>query len=171
MDDVARAELIATADDPMPAPRLYVFDRVVAAGLTRHRAGVAVTIFSLELFDDGFRIRAQVDLARDHPDYRSPLEPETWDDPPGRTRHFRSGFPETGMRLTDDRGGSYLFMESRADSDGARIVLDFACGPRLDPSCRALNVSVPQLLWQDPIDPMAGFLLDPGPWDFTIPLG
>src|SRR6266568_269316 len=68
---VARMTRTAGMSGPPPPPELDGFQRVVPVGERIDRSGLVVTMFSAELFEDGFRMRSRIELTPDHPHWEA----------------------------------------------------------------------------------------------------
>ncbi|MEV6768323.1 hypothetical protein AB0N05_06765 [Nocardia sp. NPDC051030] len=165
------AVLAGSTDEPdVPPPLFPQFDhlrQVVAVG---HRAVVnhlAVTVFSAELFDDGFRVQLRIQVEPPHPQHvPGGLTPD-YDDPDaphGRMLQLQSGFT-----IVDDLGGEY---QCRPMLGGTVNRQEGAlhCAPAVDPFARELLIHADSLLWHDVFRPARGFFIDNGPWFFRVPL-
>ncbi|WP_327119875.1 hypothetical protein OHB12_14760 [Nocardia sp. NBC_01730] len=157
-------------DQPPEPPVFPEFDhllRVIAVG---HRAvvdHVAVTVFSVELFTDGFRVQTRIELEPEHPEYvpgGSTPDYDNPDAPHGRMLHLESGFV-----IVDDLGGQYS-CPSMLGGGVNRQEGSLHCAPAVDPGTTELWIRADKLLWQDLFRPQRGFFVDNGPWHFRVPL-
>lgn len=153
-------------EPPMVFPEFDRLRRVIAVG---HRAAVdhlAVTVFSVELFTDGFRVQVRIELEPDHHEYVPEGIPE-YDDPAaphGRMLHLEAGFA-----ITDDLGGQYFYQPMLGGTVN-RQEGPLQCVPAVDPDATELLIRADRLQWQDVFRPQRGFFIDNGPWSFRIPL-
>lgn len=163
--------VLASASDGPPEPPMVFpeFDhlrRVIAVG---HRVVVkhlAVTVFSAELFTDGFRIQTRIELEPDHGEYVPDGIPD-YDDPDaphGRMLHLEAGFV-----ITDDLDGRY-FCQPLLGGTVNRQEGMLQCAPAIDPDATELLIQADRLRWQDLFRPHRGFFVDNGPWHFRVPL-
>jgi hypothetical protein len=147
-----------------PPPQLHMLRRVLPMGQRIDRSEVAITMFSVELFEDGFRVRARIELTPEHPHWMSSnfLDPKESGVGRGRPGNINSGFV-----ARDDLGNDYL-CQARLNGMRNRYECDLLGRPAIDTSASVFMLGAEQLIWQDVFRPMDGFVVDDGPWQFTV---
>ncbi len=143
------------ARPPQPMPALSELRRVVAVGQTEVRGGTSVTLFSLEVYGDGFQASLLVARRAD----------------PASGRRS-TGVPEMVLEVADSAGRRYDAWPAGGGSHGAwafRFAYRFA--PALDPSATELRLRVTAIHWHGIGEDEPPLLeVEPGPWTFTVPL-
>jgi hypothetical protein len=140
--------------------------RVIPVGQSENVGGVVVTIFSMELFEDGQRIRMQVELASDHPD-RFTRRAD------GRkvksADRMLRGSLICGFTVSDDCGTVYR-SQFRCSGSNDRLDATLTTEPALSSIATTLYIAAPKLLWHDIFHADQPDVTDVGPWEFVIPL-
>ena len=142
--------------------------RVIPVGQSVNVTGVVVTIYSIELFEDGLRIRMQVELAFDHPD-RFTRRADRRNVKPA-DRMLRGVSLIRGFTVSDDCGTVYR-NQFRCSGSNDRLDATLTTEPAMPPSATTLYITAPYLVWHDIFHADQPDVTDVGPWEFVIPLG
>jgi hypothetical protein len=142
-----------------PPPAMQELVGVVPIAQTQAHGGTVVTLFSVELYADGFVVHGRI-----RREDRRPLSGA------GASRQ-----PVAQLRAGDERGGRYEARPGRligSDYDREwRFMQSF--GPGVDPAARELRLDIAEVNWRrsEEIPSMSERTdVHPGPWAFTIPL-
>ena len=141
--------------------------RVIPVGQSVNAGGVVVTIYSMELFEDGLRIRMRVELAFDHPDRLT--RRADGGNVLGADRTFRGGTLISGFTVSDDCGTLYRNQFSCSGSSDRRDA-NLITEPAMPSSATMLYITAPHLVWHDIFHADRPDVTDVGPWEFVIPL-
>lgn len=140
---------------PPPPPTFADFQRVIPVGQTVTGTGVAVTIFSIESYADGFLVNWRVVLEQE--------EPLT----PGRFRH-----PSPVLAARDERGRHYNCLPRGGSGNEREWRFSHGFSPALDPAAREVTVEITEIRLEErgpsrrptPAETLRG------PWRFSVAL-